>query len=124
MARARRQTAAARAQARLRTDLIIQVRTGQLTATAAAQQLGVSRKTFYVWENRALAAVTQALETGVAGRPAAAPQDATIAALAAENARLRAENQHLKDQAKAQAMCAELTARLAQSAVKKKTGSP
>ena len=41
-------------QARQRASLILQVQAGQLTATQAAQSLGVSRKTYYQWERRAL----------------------------------------------------------------------
>ena len=56
--------------ARQRAELIMQVRSGQLTATEAAAKLGVSRKTYYMWENRALAALMAALETkGSGGRP-------------------------------------------------------
>ena len=42
--------------ARQRAQLIMQVRSGVLTAEAAARQLGISRKTYYKWERRALAA--------------------------------------------------------------------
>ena len=41
-------------QARQRASLILQVQAGQLSATQAAQSLGVSRKTYYQWERRAL----------------------------------------------------------------------
>ena len=40
-----------------------------MTATAAAQELGVSRKTYYEWENRALSAMMEALEDRETGRP-------------------------------------------------------
>ena len=48
---------------------ILQVRTGTLTATAAAQQLGVSRKTYYEWEARALSGMLAALTPSQPGRP-------------------------------------------------------
>ena len=48
--------------ARQRAELIIQVRSGSLTAKAAAQQLGVSRKTYYKWEQRALEGILGALQ--------------------------------------------------------------
>lgn len=52
-----------------RASLILQVRTGQLTAQEAARQLGVSRQAFYKWERRALKALLQALQDQPAGRP-------------------------------------------------------
>ena len=55
--------------ARQRAQLIMQVRSGVLTAEAAARQLGVSRKTYYKWERRALAAMVEALEDRGQGRP-------------------------------------------------------
>ena len=53
----------------LRASLILQVRTGQLTAQQAAQQLGISRQAFYKWEKRALKALLNALEEQPPGRP-------------------------------------------------------
>ena len=55
--------------ARQRAQLIMQVRSGLLTAEAAARQLGVSRKTYYKWERRALAAMVEALGNRDQGRP-------------------------------------------------------
>jgi transposase len=57
------------AQARQRALLILQVQTGQITATAAAQQLGLSRKSYYQWEHRALEALMQSQEQQAPGRP-------------------------------------------------------
>ncbi len=53
--------------------LILQVRAGQLTATEAARQMGVSRKTYYQWERRALQGLMQGLHPGQPGRPRAGP---------------------------------------------------
>ncbi len=53
----------------LRASLIVQVRSGQITAQQAAQQLGISRQAFYKWEKRALKALLRALEDQPAGRP-------------------------------------------------------
>jgi len=47
----------------------MKVRSGQMTATAAAQALGISRQQYYQWEARALSALLQALEDQPAGRP-------------------------------------------------------
>jgi transposase len=60
--------------ARLRASVIVAVRSGQITAEEGSRRLGVSRKTYYEWENRALQALTEALEDREPGRPAA-PQD-------------------------------------------------
>jgi transposase-like protein len=53
----------------LRASLILQVRSGQLTAQQAAQQLGISRQAFYKWERRALKALLNALTDQPPGRP-------------------------------------------------------
>src|SRR5271157_3029138 len=55
--------------ARQRAQLIMQVRSGVLSAQEAARQLGISRKTYYQWERRALAAMVEALGNRQPGRP-------------------------------------------------------
>ena len=55
--------------ARQRAQLIMQVRSGLMSAQAAARQLGISRKTYYKWERRALAAMVEALGNREQGRP-------------------------------------------------------
>ena len=55
--------------ARERASIILQVRSGVLTATEGAERLGISRKTYYEWEDRALAAMAEALENHLPGRP-------------------------------------------------------
>ncbi len=55
--------------ARQRAQLIMQVRSGLLSAQEAARQLGISRKTYYKWERRALAAMVEALGNREHGRP-------------------------------------------------------
>jgi transposase len=57
--------------ARERALVILQVRSGTLTATEGAKLLGVSRKTYYEWEGKSLKAMVQALENHSAGRPPA-----------------------------------------------------
>ena len=52
-----------------RAELIIMVRSGQITAAEAARRLGVSRKTYYEWENRALHAMMMSLQDRIPGRP-------------------------------------------------------
>jgi transposase len=53
----------------LRTEMIVKVRSGLMTATAAAQTLGVSRKTYYKWEKKGLQAMLAAGQNDAAGRP-------------------------------------------------------
>jgi transposase len=57
--------------ARERALVILQVRSGILTAKEGSQLLGVSRKTYYEWEEKSLRAMTLALENRPAGRPPA-----------------------------------------------------
>lgn len=66
--------------ARERASIILQVRSGALTATEGAERLGVSRKTYYEWEDRALQAMALALENHSPGRPPV-PLDAQKAEL-------------------------------------------
>jgi transposase len=55
--------------ARDRALVILRVRSGLLTAKEGAKLLGVSRKTYYEWEDRSLKAMALALENRPAGRP-------------------------------------------------------
>ena len=55
--------------ARERASIILQVRSGALSATEGAERLGISRKTYYEWEDRALQAMALALENHAPGRP-------------------------------------------------------
>jgi transposase len=57
--------------ARERALVILQVRSGALTVKEGANQLGVSRKTYYEWEEKSLKAMALALENRPAGRPPA-----------------------------------------------------
>ena len=66
--------------ARERAAVILEVRSGKLTATEGAQRLGISRKTYYEWEDRALKAMAMALENHSPGRPPV-PLDAEKAEL-------------------------------------------
>lgn len=58
-----------REKARRRFHLMAMVEAGHMTATEAADALGVSRVTFYEWQNAALAATLEALTDGDPGRP-------------------------------------------------------
>jgi hypothetical protein len=75
-------------QARQRTAVIFRVRSGEIPAQEGARLLGVSRKTYYEWEQRALEAMAEALENRPAGRP--------VEEKDLEKESLRAEVQELK----------------------------
>ena len=55
--------------ARERAQVILQVRSGALMAKEGAKLLGVSRKTYYEWEEKSLKAMALALENRPPGRP-------------------------------------------------------
>lgn len=74
--------------ARKRAAVVFAVRSGQITAEEGARGLGVSRKTYYEWESRALQAMTEAMEDRAPGRPAA-PQDEEKRRLLKQVARLQ-----------------------------------
>jgi transposase len=57
--------------ARERAMVILQVHGGALTAKEGAKLLGVSRKTYYEWEEKSLKAMALALENRSPGRPPA-----------------------------------------------------
>ena len=74
--------------ARKRAAVIFAVRSGQITAEEGARRLGVSRKTYYEWEGRALEAITEALEDRAPGRPGT-PRDEEKERLQKENTELQ-----------------------------------
>jgi len=71
-------------------SVILQRLAGKLTAVQAARHLGVSRKTYYQWETRALEGMKTALEPGRPGRPWPKPN--------AELTRVQAQKQELQRQ--------------------------
>jgi hypothetical protein len=76
--------------ARQRAQLIMQVRSGVLTAEAASRQLKVSRKTDSKWERRALAAMVAALGNREQGCPPQ-PRDPEKVVLRRQLAELQAK---------------------------------
>ncbi len=76
--------------ARQRAQLIMQARSGVVSAQEAARQLGVSRKTDSKWERRALAAMVAALGNRGQGR-SAQPHDLEKAALRRQTQELQAQ---------------------------------
>ena len=61
--------------AKRRALIIMDVRSGKMTAEAGAEKLGVSRKTYYEWEKKGLSAMMEALLDGEAGRPETSQED-------------------------------------------------
>ena len=84
------------AQARRRAELIVEVRSGKKTAALAAAELGVSRKTWYKWENRGLEAMVEALTERPTGRPALPAADPEKLQMAADLLTLRRRVQQLE----------------------------
>jgi transposase len=76
-----------------RLEEILAVMRGEKSATQAAADLGVSRETFYEWNNRALAGLREALVDRAAGRPPTQPESL-------EQARLKQEIHQLQEQVK------------------------
>ena len=73
---------------RERTSVIMKIQAGLLTATEGAKQLGISRKTYYELEAKALSGMMQAIEPGKTGRPKE-PVDPEKQAMAEEIKTLR-----------------------------------
>lgn len=92
-------TAHQQALARQRAQLIMQVRSGLLSAQQAARQLGISRKTYYKWERRALAAMVEALGNREHGHPPL-PIDPEKEALQRRTQELQAKLQVLEQTAR------------------------
>jgi transposase len=78
----------------LRTEMIVKVRSGQMTATAAAEALGVSRKTYYKWEKKGLSAMLAAEKDETAGPPQTGPTPEVLE-LRAQVATLSAKLEHM-----------------------------
>ena len=79
--------------ARQRAEVTMKVRCGLRTASQAARQLGVSRKTYYKWEERGLSALLGSLEDQSAGRPQK-PVDRHRQALEQQLAQAHIHQQH------------------------------
>lgn len=81
--------------ARGRAEVIMKVRCGLMNASQAADQLGISRKTYYKWEQRALSAMLDGLTDQTPGRPAQ-PVDTRKQTLEKQLARALRDNELLK----------------------------
>jgi transposase len=81
--------------ARQRAEVIMKVRCGLINASQAAAQLGVSRKTYYKWEQRGLRALLTGLTDQPPGRPCQ-PVDSQKEALEKQLAQAHRNNALLK----------------------------
>ena len=106
------------AKARQRAEVIFKVRSGQLTATAAAQALGISRQQYYQWEQRALQALLQALEDQPKGRPKG-PTDPEKQALQRRVRHLEQQVQHFEQKEHLRQLLNDWEEREARSSAKK-----
>lgn len=108
--------------AQQRAEVILKVRSGVITATEGAQQLGVSRKTYYEWESKALASLLAALADGEAGRPAQ-PVDEEKQALEAKIVSLEARLEVAKQTVEVKNILAVYEKKQQQLAKSKDTGT-
>ena len=81
--------------ARHRAQVIMKVRCGLMNASQAAEQLGVSRKTYYKWEQRGLSALLAGLTDQPPGRPSQ-PVDSQQQALEKQLEQAHRDNALLK----------------------------
>ena len=83
--------------ARQRAEVIMKVRCGLMNASQAAKQLGISRKTYYKWEQRGLSALLGGLTDQCPGRPIR-PVDQEKEGLEKQLLQARRDNELLKHQ--------------------------
>ncbi len=103
-----------------RAEIIMKVRSGIMTATEAARELGVSRKTYYKWEKRGLAALLDGLSDQPTGRPEIPGTPPEEVELARQLAELRAGNDRLRQQLGLKTLIRELDLDQYQQRTKKK----
>lgn len=105
--------------ARQRASVILQVRSGQIRASEGARQLGISRKTYYQWEKRALKGMLQQLEEQAPGRPRK-PADPQASAIRKKIAQLEAQLKVARQTAQVRAILLAMRRKQEKSTLKKK----
>lgn len=105
------------ANARRRAEMIMKVRCGLLNASEAAKQLGVSRKTYYKWEQRGLAGLLEGVGDQKAGRPQKPERESLLEKHLAQS---QAENERLQQKIKLKEIAAEINLMSGSSRTKKK----
>jgi len=93
---------------RQRAEVILQVRSGRITATEAARMLGISRKTYYQWEQRALSGMLAGLENRSPGRPPTPKPDPETRRLKQQVAELENRLKVMKEVHELRGMLAEI----------------
>ena len=103
----------------LRAELIMKVRCGLMTAAQAAKQLGVSRKTYYKWEQRGLSALLDGLSDQSPGRPEK-QEDPKQTVLENQLSRLKRDNELLEQKLILKDLAADFHIRSSKERKKKK----
>ena len=98
----------------------MKVRCGLMKATEAAGLLGVSRKTYYKWEQRGLAALLAGLEEKSAGRPETEAQNAPQLELEKQLAQLQRDNELLQKKMQLKDLVQQMQLKPQQDGAKKK----
>jgi len=91
-----------------------------MTATQAAELLQVSRKTYYKWEQRGLAALLEGLQDQEGGRPETPPEHIQKAAVDKELQELKQKNERLEQQLKLKDIVYQMRLKAEQEGAKKK----
>lgn len=84
--------------AKLVAETVLQVRSGRISAKKGAEILGMSRKSYYKWEKRALGGMLDALAQRPSGRPELPAEDPEKLAMRKELEQLKGENLKLQKQ--------------------------
>jgi transposase len=105
--------------ARQRAQVIMKVRCGLMNASQAAKELGVSRKTYYKWEQRALSAMLDGLTDQPPGRPSQ-PVDTQKQALEKQLTQVLRDNELLKHKMALKDVLTDLKLELGMDRAKKK----
>ena len=106
--------------ARQRAEIIMKVRCGLMTATNAAQLLGVSRKTYYKWEQRGLAALLEGVQDQESGRPETSLERTRQAEFDKELKELKQHNELLEKKLKLKDLIHQMQLKEKQEGTKKK----
>lgn len=106
--------------ARQRAEIIMKVRCGLMTATKAAQLLQVSRKTYYKWEQRGLAALLEGVQDQESGRPETSLERTRQAEFDKELKELKQQNELLEKKLKLKDLIHQMQLKEKQEGTKKK----
>jgi transposase len=91
-----------------------------MKATEAAALLGISRKTYYKWEQRGVAALLEGLEEKTAGRPETEQQKQCQAEFEKQLAKLRWDNELLQKKMQLKDLVHQMQLKPQQDGAKKK----